>query len=299
MLLLTPEVAGFRPLGGKSDTIRRWRADGEVLLPRTRFSTMKGEAFVRKWLAGILLVLGLAGLGLGWAGETVWAPDSEHTASVKLTEPGAAVVINPGVLYVGGQEGSLSVKADAPVSLIAAPTGDAQAFLKDVPHTAITGVPAWGTLSTEKVNPEGKADTVGITESDMWDSVTPLEESKPVPIETFSKVELDPKKPIPYRTLIIAGDGKNTPVTNVTISWPSHASNAWAPFAVAIGAVFLIIGLVLLLLALTVKRSEDPDDAVSIIEEDDEETADPLAEFDAEHTESDVDILSSNAEEAE
>ena len=62
-------------------------------------------------LAILLVLIGVIGLVLGRLGETSWAPETETTATVELGDPGSAVVIDPGVLYIGGTRARSSSRA--------------------------------------------------------------------------------------------------------------------------------------------------------------------------------------------
>ncbi len=212
---------------------------------------------MRKWLAGILILLGLAGLALGWAGQTVWAPKENHTAKASFTSPGAAVVINPGVLYVGGQKGAVKITSSGDYYMISAPEGTVKEYLAKSKYTAITGASNWSTLATSTENAEKSEGTAGIQNSDLWTDVKQKKSGETFTIEEWSKAELDPQKRQPYRAILLANDGDASSITEVEITWPSNASNPWTPYAYAAGAVLLIIGLVLLLIAFNSRSRRD------------------------------------------
>src|SRR5699024_8422170 len=108
---------------------------GHPLGPRR--ATPNGASTVQRLLALILVLIGLTGLVLGRLGETTWAPETETTATVDLSDAGPAVVIDPGVLYVGGQEGELVIEGASDVSVITAGGGDIDAYLEGVHHTRV------------------------------------------------------------------------------------------------------------------------------------------------------------------
>ncbi|MCT2150276.1 hypothetical protein M3D48_06540 [Dermabacter vaginalis] len=217
----------------------------------------KGRVLVRKWLAGILILLGLAGLALGWAGQTVWAPKENHTAKASFNNPGAAVVINPGVLYVGGQKGTVTIKSSGDYFMISAPEGTVKEYLAKSKYTAITGASNWSTLATSTENADQSEGTQGVQNSDLWSDVEEKKSGETFAIEDWSKAELDPKNRQPYRAILLANDSDSSTITEVQITWPSHASNPWTPYAYAVGAVLLIIGLVLLLIAFNSRPERD------------------------------------------
>ena len=110
---------------------------------------------MQRLLAVLLVLIGLIGLVLGRLGETTWAPEPETTATATLEDPGPAVVIDPGVLYVGGEEGKVVIEGASDVSVITASNSDIDAYLEGVHHTRVTGASDWSTLSTEDVEPDG------------------------------------------------------------------------------------------------------------------------------------------------
>lgn len=245
---------------------------------------------MRKWLAGILILLGLAGLALGWAGQTVWAPKENHTAKASLTSPGAAVVINPGVLYVGGQKGTVKITSSGDYYMISAPEGTVKEYLAKSKYTAITGASNWSTLTTSTENADKSEGTAGIQNSDLWTDVTQKKSGETFAIEEWSKGELDPQKRQPYRAILLANDGDASSITEVEITWPSNASNPWTPYAYAAGAVLLIIGLVLLLIAFNSRSRRDVEleEAIKdrpVLEEGEAESDASPARLDASHGE--------------
>ena len=140
---------------------------------------------MQRLLAVLLVLVGLIGLALGRLGDTVWAPDTETTASVTLEDPGPAVVIDPGVLYVGGEEGQVTIEGASDVSVITASNGDIDAYLDGVHHTRITGASDWSTLSTEDVDPDGEAELSDPTSSDLWRSVDTSESPYTLDVHEF------------------------------------------------------------------------------------------------------------------
>lgn len=210
---------------------------------------MKESVIIQRIIAIVLIVLGLAGLAAGRLGETVWAPATERSASVALQDPGAAVLIDPGVLYVGGNEGTVRIQGASDVSLITAANEDITAYLGDAKHTRITGVPDWQTLSTEVVNAEGPTTIENPTQSDLWRSVETGPSPATIDIAAFHAEETQ-TSPQPYRAILVVTDGTAPGADAVTITWPVDARNAWVPYAYAAGATLAIIGLLLLVVGL-------------------------------------------------
>lgn len=208
---------------------------------------------VQRLLAVLLVLIGLIGLTLGRLGETTWAPATEVTAAVELDDPGPAVVIDPGVMYIGDQSGELSVTGASEVSVITAGPGDIEAYLDGVRHTRITGASDWSTLSSEEVEPEGEDELSSPTSSDLWRSVETEPSPHSVDIAAFRAGETGENRQ-PFRPLLLVTDGSAPGAETVSITWPVDAENEWVPLAYAGGAAVAVIGLVLLVVSLSTGR---------------------------------------------
>nr|WP_245349192.1 hypothetical protein [Brachybacterium fresconis] len=214
---------------------------------------------------------------LGRLGETTWAPATETTATVELDDPGPAVVIDPGVLYVGGMEGEVTIEGASDVSLITADNSDIEAYLEDARYTRITGASDWSTLSTQEVHPDGSSELSDPTSSDLWRTV----ETKPSPytldIADFAAGETGENKQA-YRSVLIVTDGTEPGAESVSITWPVDEENEWVPFAYAGGAAIAVIGLVLLVVSIGGRRrDEDEDGDGELLEDEDVAAADVAA----------------------
>lgn len=203
---------------------------------------------MQRILAALLILIGVAGLVLGRLGETTWAPETQTTASVELDDPGPAVVIDPGVLYIGGQEGRVTIEGEGEVSLITAGGGDIDAYLEGVHHTRITGASDWQTLSVEEVEPEGEAEIADPTSSDLWRTVDTSQSPATIDVAEFWAQENDDNLK-PYRQILIVTDGTAPGASKVSITWPVDAENEWVPYAYAGGAAIAVVGLVLLVVS--------------------------------------------------
>ncbi|WP_156953999.1 hypothetical protein [Brachybacterium phenoliresistens] len=222
---------------------------------------MKEISAVQKILAAALVVLGLAGLVLGRLGETTWAPSTEHTAVADLADAGPAVVIDPGVLYVGGEEGTVEITAASDVSVITAANDDIAAYLAQTRYTRVTGVPSWETLSTEVVNPDGGTTLSDPAGSDLWRQVETSPSPASIDIAAFRREEAAPGSEQPYRAILLVTDGTAPGAQSISITWPVEASNAWVPYAYAGGATVAVIGLIWFVLAFRSSGRRDEDHA--------------------------------------
>lgn len=229
---------------------------------------VKERTIVQRVLAVLLVLLGVAGLVLGRLGETVWAPATERTATVELDDPGPAVLIDPGVLYVGGQEGEVTITGASDVSLITAPNGDIEAWLGDARYTRVTGLSDWSTITTEQVNPDGPAELPTPTQSDLWRTVDTSPSPATIDVAQFAAGEHGENEQM-YRAILVVTDGTAPGAEAISITWPVHAKNEWVPYAYAAGAAVAVIGLVLLVVSVGSRRRDDEHDPI-----DDEAPAD-------------------------
>ncbi|WP_394214154.1 hypothetical protein [Brachybacterium vulturis] len=219
---------------------------------------------MQRLLAVLLVLIGLTGLVLGRLGETTWAPETETTATVELSAPGPAVVIDPGVLYVGGEAGELVIEGASDVSVITAGGGDIEAYLEDVHYTRITGASGWSTLSTQEVNPEGADQLSDPTSSDLWRTVETTPSPHTLDVAEFWAAENGENEQV-YRSLLIVTDGTEAGAEQISITWPVDAENEWVPFAYAGGAAIAVIGLVLLVVSLGGRRRDE--DQAELVED--------------------------------
>lgn len=214
---------------------------------------------MQRLLAVLLVLIGLIGLVLGRLGETTWAPETETTATATLEDPGPAVVIDPGVLYVGGEEGEVVIEGASDVSVITASNSDIDAYLEGVHHTRVTGASDWSTLSTEDVEPDGAAEISDPTGSDLWRSVDTSASPYTLDIAEFWAAENGENEQV-YRSLLIVTDGTAAGADKISITWPVDDENEWVPYAYAGGAAIAVIGLVLLVVSIGRRGDEDEDE---------------------------------------
>lgn len=224
---------------------------------------------MQRLLAVLLVLIGLIGLALGRLGETTWAPATEVTATVELSDPGPAVVVDPGVLYIGDESGEVTITGASDVSVITAGPGDIDAYLDGIRHTRVTGASDWSTLSTESVHPDGESELSSPTSSDLWRTVETAPSPHTLDIGEFRAGETGEDQQ-PYRALLIVTDGTAPGAESISITWPVEAENEWVPLAYAGGAAVAVIGLVLLVVSLsTGRRRVEPGDEAETLEDDD------------------------------
>ena len=201
---------------------------------------------MRRLIAVVLIVLGAAGILLGRLGETLWAPPTERRAAVALEDPGPAVLIDPGVAYVGGHTGTVQVSAPGDVRIIPVSPEVAEAYLGDARHTRITGVPTWTTLETREVAPAGETTLPDPAGSEAWPPAagTPSSEAS-IEISALWREDGGATPAHPYRALLIVGNGTSPAASRIVITWPVDSATPWVPYAYAAGALIAVLGLVL------------------------------------------------------
>lgn len=219
---------------------------------------------MRRLIAAVLIVLGASGIALGRLGETVWAPPAERTASVELADPGPAVLLDPGVAYVGGHEGTVRVTSGGAVRIIPVAPEIAAAYLGDARRTRITGVPSWTELKTREIAPDGRATLPDPAGVEAWPAAeaTPTTEAT-LEISSLWQGDGGASPARPYRALLIVGDGTGPAAGRVDITWRVDSTSPWVPYAYAIGALVAVLGLALFAADRTARsvRRRDEEDA--------------------------------------
>ncbi|MGQ4575037.1 hypothetical protein ACUH93_01320 [Dermabacteraceae bacterium P7006] len=202
---------------------------------------------MRKPIAVVLLILGLVGLGVARMGETTWAPPTSRTASVTIPDPGAAVVIDPGVLYIGGTTGKVKVSSKSgKITMITAANSDIDGWLGKERYVRVTGLKDWHSFTTKVVNPEGGKELPNPKGSDLWRTENTTDSPLNFTVEGFAADESGQIR----REILLMGDGKSAAPESIQITWPHEASNPWVPWAYGVGAAAALIGAVMLLIGM-------------------------------------------------
>lgn len=197
-------------------------------------------------LSILALVAGLVGIGLGIAGNTVWEPPASHTATASVSDPGSALVVRPGTLYVGGEEGSVVLTGPEPGQELTLVTGypqDIEAWLGGATYTEVTGLSDWETVETETVNPGSEEALPAASASDVWRS----SETVTTPLQ-FDVAEMRAAEPAQGSFLtyaLIAPEGQQAP-GSIEMTWPSDLANDWVAPALWGGTGLIVLGVVLL-----------------------------------------------------
>ncbi|BDZ42986.1 hypothetical protein GCM10025865_22850 [Paraoerskovia sediminicola] len=153
---------------------------------------MKGMLVLQRIIGIVLIVLGIAGIGLAVASATVWKETDTVVASTSAsTVDGTTMVVtDPGVLELVDDAVTISAtRADGgPVSLVVGRDVDVLGWVGEDPYTRVTGLSDWETLATEAGSAADATDdataepTDGATEeasADPSESPEATEESEP------------------------------------------------------------------------------------------------------------------------
>ena len=208
---------------------------------------------VRFVWAVVAFVIAAAMIGAGIAQRTVFQGPSEATESIQPDGATAYTLIDGAVLGSLPGAQSLRVEGDGEVFVSYGRTTDMQAWLADVPYTAVTLgaedavqtalVPA--SADTAATEAAGTRTPVG---SDLW-----LDEYQQTSsLSTTLQLPAD-------MSVLVASDGIAPAPSNITVTWPIDNATPWAGPLIAGGAIALLAGIVLYILGIRhVRRSRRP-----------------------------------------
>ncbi|OJV77133.1 MAG: glycosyl transferase [Microbacterium sp. 71-36] len=208
---------------------------------------------VRFVWAVVAFVIAAAMIGAGIAQRTVFQGPSEATESIQTDGSTAYTLIDGSVLGSLPGAQALRVAGDGEVFVSYGRTSDMQAWLADVPYTAVTlgqenavqtaVVPA--SVSAPAAETTTARTPVG---SDLW-----LDEYQQTgSLSTTLQLPAD-------MSVLVASDGTAPAPSDISVTWPIDNSTPWAGPLIAGGAVALLAGIVLYLLGIRhVRRSRRP-----------------------------------------
>lgn len=208
---------------------------------------------VRFVWAVVAFIIAAVMIGAGIAQRTVFQGPSETSQSIQTDGSNAYTLID-GTL-ISSLPGAQTLRVDGEGQVFASygRTADLEAWLADVPYTAVTPG-ADNTVQTATVQP---TETVPPTEavaartpigSDLW-----LDEFQQTgSLVTTLRLPSD-------MSVLVASDGIAPAPADITLTWPIDDSTPWAGPLIAGGAIALLAGLVLYLLGIRhVRRSRRP-----------------------------------------
>ncbi|MFH5824062.1 hypothetical protein [Georgenia sp. AZ-5] len=202
----------------------------------------------RRIISVALIVLGALAIALAIASATVWRPTDTVTLTLPERPSTAVVVSDAGVLDAVGSEVTVEATADdgQPVTLAVGRTADVDAWVRDAPHTRITGLASWQELTVEPAGEEADTAEAGVPDpagSDLWVA----EQSG------TGSAELSWEDREGRWSLVAATDG-TAPAPQVSLTWPVEVRTPWLVPGLVVGAVLLLAGLTLLAVDLLARR---------------------------------------------
>lgn len=185
---------------------------------------------VRRLLAVVLVLLGVAALAVGIGLRTVWLPDDRVQATLSTDGPGPLLVTAPGLLET--RPGPVTVEArvddDAPVLLAVGRERDVEGWVGEAAHTTVTGFTAEQALTAETT--EGEAEVPDPAGSDLWVASETGEGSATLEYEAREGRYL----------LLAASDGATPAPSELTLTWPREVTTPWSLPLMALGVLLLV-----------------------------------------------------------
>lgn len=191
---------------------------------------------MRRALALLFVLLGLATVGAAVAMATALAPEDTLTATARLDEPGAVVVTEPGVLELAGSPVRIQARRDGEGMVLLAIGRDAEveAYLADVSRTAVTGLTPERELRTQTQGTEPTLpDPAG---SDLWT----------VTASGNGDAELTWADTPGRWRLLAATDGQSPAPVELRLTWPQDTDTPLVVPLALTGGLAIIAGLLLL-----------------------------------------------------
>jgi len=213
---------------------------------------IRRESVVQRFLATLLILAGLGGIGYGVATATVLRESDTVVATATPSGDGTMVVTEPGVL--GLVDDQVTVRATVPegqkVTLALGSDVDVLSWVGDDPYDSVTGLSSWEALSvapgtglaTDEEETDGEQaeapaekpaagpDPAG---SDMWISE--------VSGETTAQMRWTEQ---PGRVVLLAaGVGKNAEAPTLELTWPRPVNTPYLWPGVLGGGFALILGI--------------------------------------------------------
>jgi len=205
---------------------------------------------VQRFLAILLIVAGLGGIGYGIATATVLRESDTVVATATPSGDGTMVVTEPGVL--GLVDDQVTVRATVPegqkVTLALGSDVDVLGWVGDDPYDSVTGLSSWEALSVvpgtglDTAAEEGEEKDEGPAEkpasgpdpagSDMWLSEVTGETT------VSMRWTEEPGRVV----LLAAGVGKNAEAPTLELTWPRPVNTPYLWPGVLGGGFLLILG---------------------------------------------------------
>lgn len=197
-------------------------------------------------MAAIVAVIGLALLATGVLRGTVFRPPSTTTATLGAAPAQPVVVSQAGMMGLAGPRLVVTAKSSstAPVFLGIGRARDVEQYLGKVSRLSLTGENGAGALTTSTLGSEKSLPDPGLV--DVW--VVSVRGDGTATL-TWPDVE-------GQWALVAATDGTQAAPAELTFTWSGAKPPASGSAFIAIGAVLLICGVVLLIMLASRAKAE-------------------------------------------
>ena len=189
---------------------------------------------MRRLIAAIMLVVGMALMVVGVGSVTWWKPSPTVEATSATTSQSGIIATDPGVLELVNDTVRVTARAPGTVVEMAVASSDiATIWLGDEPHASITGLSSWTALSVEEpADSTAPEEPLSLQGSDLFDprNLIAAEDS----------VELYFVVPDGDWSVIAVGQDGTTP--ELTMTWERDVSTPWAIPLMIAGIVLLAAG---------------------------------------------------------
>lgn len=202
---------------------------------------------MRLVLAIISFALAALMMGYGVAQRTILAGDDHLTATVTTTGDAPVTIIDGAVLNSFDRKQTITVSGAESNFAAYGRTSDVMAWIGDASHNVVTFDPESKSLTSTLVR-GSESEVPDPSGSDLWVADFREESSLDFTINVPEDI-----------SLIIVGNGTEPAPSDVSVTWLLDNSTPWAFPLLIGGAVLLLVGLVLLLLAINhVRKARGP-----------------------------------------
>lgn len=196
---------------------------------------------MRKIVAPIAMLLGLALLVLGIGQQTWWAPPTVVQAtSAKVHDAAALTIIDPNIENISENGTELNIAADGEFRVALGRSHDVKAWVDDAAHQRIKGATLSddGTPIIEVDKVEGETDIPDPTGSDLWVDVQEGTENMTYRFQHPEEGEW---------SLLLFVDGKEAAPTQFGTDYEVTPDTSASVAMVLVGIVFFLMGLAVLI----------------------------------------------------
>jgi len=227
---------------------------------------------VRFVLAIVAFVLAAVMIVLGIAQRTILLEPSFTSLTSTVTGDAKYTVIDPSALSASSGSQTINVRGDGAIFLAYGRSEDVAAWIGDDAYATVALSDETGELTstvTDAVVPNTVAPEAAVPDVPAGDAATPDAATAPIVNPAGSDLWLDEYTGTDSVTttlslpegisVLVASDGVEPAPATVRLSWASDNSTPWAGPLLAGGAVLLLFGLILYVLALMhLRRSRRP-----------------------------------------